>query len=343
MKEPDANGLIQQFLRVPLICLPTYLQGRLPSHTFYDLFRATGFKTFKYALLIVASLLIWIGCSYADDKGMTDDQARQQCFKGKTIYCLALGIKEEKSGHQERALELFRIACKKHSTPGHLRACTPLLNLALKMNRLDEEVAPLEARCRPGGDDITCFYLGKEYLKMANLERADRYLRTLCNMQFRPPDSDDYGPCYHLAKGYKQAGQWYRARELFQFDCENHSEKGQPSCAALKDLAEMERVHREYAQKGILGFHPIEGALFFVVFMSVLNVWIWFQGGRRGLKYLSLAAPLVIWGSALVWVYWPDKPEFPASQWAVIYFALLQVSGMAIFAFRKLQKTRIPR
>ena len=288
-------------------------------------------------------MLLWAGCAYADEEGMSDNQARQQCFKGKTIYCLALGIKEEKAGNQERALELFRIACKKHPTPGHLRACTPLLNLAKIMNRLDEEVAPLEARCRPGGDQITCFYLGKEYLKMANMERADQYLASLCNMQFLPPDSDDYGPCYHLAKGYEHAGQWYRARELFQFDCEHHSEKGQPSCEALKSLTKIEKVHLEWAQKGIRASYPVEGVLFFVVFLSVLNVWIWFKGGRWGLKYLSLAAPLIIWGSALTWVYWPEKPEFPASQWAVIYFSLLQVSGMAIFAFRKLQATRNSR
>ena len=105
----------------------------------------------------------------------------------------------------------------------------------------------------------------------------------------------------------------------------------------------MEQIHRQLAQRGIRGFDPVEGVLLFVVIMSVLNVWIWFRGGRWGLKYLSLAAPVVVWGSALTWVYWPDKPEFPVSQWAVIYFALLQVSGMAIFAFRKLQATDVSR
>jgi len=288
--------------------------------------------------------LVWVCGAYAGDKELSDDQARQQCFKGKTIYCLALGIKEEKAGRQERALELYRTACKKHPTPGHLRACTPLLNLAWKMNRLNEEVKPLEARCKGGrGDDITCFYLGKEYLKMANVERGNFYLETLCHRGFRPPDPHDYGPCYHLAKGYEHTGQWYEARELFQFDCESHSENGQPSCEALKELGERERVHRELAQKGIRGSDPVESILLFIVFMSVLNMWIWFKAGRWSLKYLSLGAPLVVWGLALTWVYWPDKPEFPASQWAVICFALLQVSGMAIFAFRKLQTTHIPR
>ena len=303
---------------------------------FNGLSPATGFQGLSWALLIIVVQLIWVCSAYADEVELNDDQVRQQCFKGKTIYCIALGIKEEKAGHLERALELYRIACKKHPTPGYLRAFTPLLSLARKMNVLNEEVAPLEARCRGGrGDDITCFYLGKEYLRMADIKRA-WYLENLCTKGFRPPDPHDYGPCYHLARGYEQAGQWYEARELYEFDCKNHLENGQSSCTALKELAKMEQIHRQLAQKGIRGFDPVEGILLFVVFMSVLNVWIWFKCGRWGLKYLSLAAPVVVWGAAMTWVYWPDKPEFPANQWAVIYFALLQVSGTAILAHRAL-------
>ncbi|MDH3257722.1 MAG: hypothetical protein OEM27_08885, partial [Nitrospinota bacterium] len=108
-------------------------------------------------------------------------------------------------------------------------------------------------------------------------------------------------------------------------------------CAALEELVNMERIHRELAQNGIRGSDPIEDVLLFIVLISVLNLWIWFKGGRRGLRYLSLAAPLIVWGAALVWVYWPEKPAFPTSQWVVIYFSLLQVSGMAVFAFRKLR------
>jgi tetratricopeptide (TPR) repeat protein len=293
----------------------------------------------KYTFLIIAVLLVWVGYAHSDEKVLNDDQARQQCFKGKAIYCIALGIKEEKAGHRERALELYRAACKNHVTPGHLRACTPLLGLAWKMNRLDEEVEPLRARCRKG-DDITCFYLGQEYLKMANMERADRYLKSLCDMQFRPPDPANYGPCYHLAKGYEQIGQWDQARELFQFDCERNAEHAQHSCAALKELAEMEKVHRELAQKGIRGFDPVEAVLLFIVFMSVLHVWIWFKGGRGGLKYLSLAAPVVIGSATLTWVYWPDKQEYPASQWSVLFFAFLLVMGMAVFAYRALHSPK---
>lgn len=61
------------------------------------------------------------------------------------------------------------------------------------------------------------------------------------------------------------------------------------------------------------------------------------------MKYLSLAAPAMVWGAALTWVYWPDKPDFPANQWAVIYFSLLQVSGVAIFAYRALHFPNISR
>ena len=302
-----------------------------------------GYLCFSpFFVIFVAVQLFCSSFGMAADEYTTDDQARQQCFKGKSIYCIALGIKEEKAGHQERALELYRTACKNHITPGHLRACTPLLSLAWKMNRLDEEVEPLRARCRKG-DNVTCFYLGQEYLKMANMERTDRYLGSLCDMQFRPPDPANYGPCYHLAKGYEQAGQWNRARELFQFDCERNAEHGRYSCAALKELAEMEKVHRELAQKGIRGFDPVESILLFIVFMSVLHVWIWFKGGRGGLKYLSLAAPVVIGGATLTWVYWPDKPEYPASQWVVLFFAFQLVTGMAVFAYRALYPPNISR
>lgn len=277
-----------------------------------------------------------------EEAELNDDQARQQCFKGKTIYCLALGIKEEKAGHQQSALELYRTACKNHISPGHLRACTPLLNLAWKMHRLDEEAAPLEIRCKEENLSI-CFYLGQEYLKQVEIEKASRHLEPLCRSNFRPPDPANYGPCYHLAKGFEQTGQWNRARELLQFDCERNAEHAQDSCTALKELAEMEKVHLELAQKGIRNIDPVEAILLFVVFMSVLNVWIWFKGGRRGLKYLVWAAPVMIWGAALTWVYWPDKQEYPASQWAVLFFAFLLVTGMAVFAYRALYPPNVSR
>ena len=301
---------VQLFLKVPLINLSKYSQAGPTRRNFCYSSPFAQFKYFRYIFLNIVVYLIWACCAYAGEDELTDDQARQQCFQGKTIYCLALGIKEEKAGHQERALELYRTACKKYSTPGHLRACTPLLSLAWKMKRLNEEVAPLETLCKKG-NSTTCFYLGKEYLKLVEMEDAVRHLKPLCRSHFRSPTSDDHGPCYHLAKGYEQTGQWNQARELFHFDCETNSQHAQPSCKALEELTEMENTHRELAQKGIRISDPIEDVLLFLVLISVLNVWIWFKGGRQGLRYLSLAAPLVVWGSALVWVYWPEKPEFP--------------------------------
>ena len=295
-----------------------------------------------FFMLFMAIQFLCPASGTTDEGELTDDQARRQCFKGEAIYCLALGIKEEEAGHQERALELYRTACKKHPTPGHLRACTPLLGLARKMNRLDEEAVPLEVRCKED-DPVTCFYLGQEYLKLVEMEAAARHLEPLCRNHFRPPDPANYGPCYHLAKGYEQAGRWNRALELFQFDCEIHAEKGQPSCVALKELVEMERVHRELGQKGIRGFDPVESILLFVVFMSVLNVWIWCKGGRWGLKYLVWVAPAMVWGGAVTWVYWPDKPEYPPSQWAVLFFAFLLVTGVAAFAYRALYPPNVSR
>lgn len=309
---------------------------------FYDLSPASGFEFLKKALLTITVLFIWVCSAYAEEEMLNDDQAREQCFKGKTIYCIALGIKEEKAEHPERALELYRSACKNHRTPGHLRACTPLLNLAWKMNRLEEEVAPLENRCKEG-NPVTCFYLGQEYLKLVQMEAAARHLEPLCRNHFRPPDPANYGPCYHLAKGFEQTGQWNRARDLLQFDCERNAEHAQHSCTALKELAEMEQVHRQLAQKGIRGIEPVESVLLFVVFMSVLNVWIWFKGGRWGLIYLVWVAPVVVGSSAVTWIYWPDKLEYPASQWTVIYFALLQVTGTAVFAYRALYPPHVSR
>ena len=87
---------------------------------------------------------------------------------------------------------------------------------------------------------------------------------------------------------------------------------------------------------GLVVVVPVESVLLFVVFMSVLNVWIWFKGGRWGLKYLVWVAPVVVWSGAITWVYWPDKLEYPSSQWAVLFFAFLLVTGVAAFAYRAL-------
>jgi tetratricopeptide (TPR) repeat protein len=325
-----------------LINLMNPSQARSPGRPFNCFFPATVLPFLRGTFQIITILLIWVCCAYADEETLNDDQARQQCVQGKAIYCLALGIKEEKAGHRERALDLYRTACKTHPSPGHLRACTPLLSLAWKMNRLDEEATPLEALCKDGKPS-TCFYLGQEYLKLVEMEKAARHLEPLCRNGFRPPDPANFGPCFHLAKGFEQAGQWDRARELLQFDCERNAEHAQHSCVALNELAEMERIHRELAQKGIRGSDPVEGVLLFLVLMSVLNVWIWFKGGEWGLKYLVWVAPVLVWSGAVTWIYWPDKLEYPASQWAVIYFALLQVSGTAVLGYRALYPQTLPR
>ena len=289
----------------------------------------------KTAVLIFAALVFQIPLALAEPEGLDSDQARQQCFKGQTIYCLALGISEERAGQQERALELYRTGCVKHPTPGHLRACTPLLNLAWKMNRLDEEVAPLENKCKEGSA-ITCYYLGKEYLKITQMDRAIRHLDPLCRKQYQPPVTDDFGPCYHLAKAFEQTGHWNRAKQLYQLGCEAHIQTAQPNCEALKELVDMEKVHRELAQKEIRKFYPGKPVLLFVVLMSFLHVGIWFKGGRVGIRYLNWLAPIVIMGGALAWTLWPEKPAYPPSQWVVIFFTLLQAMGMAVFAYRKM-------
>ncbi len=295
----------------------------------------------RFFTSIILFCLLCPAYVWPDGEDLDTDQARRKCFQGKTIYCLALGMAEEKAGHPERALEVYRSACKKHRTPGHLRACTPLLNLARRMDRLDAEAAPLEARCRQG-HTVTCFYLGKEYLKIVEIEKAARHLAPLCRSGFRPPVPDDYGPCYHLAKGFEQTGQWRRARELFQLDCDPAAGTEQPGCLALGELAELETAHSQLRQQGIRKLNASEGVFLFIVLMSFLHIGIWFKGGIWGLKYLSRWAPLVIWSGAMAWIYWPGKPEYPSNQWAVIFFVLLLVMGMAGFAYRNLQASPPP-
>jgi hypothetical protein len=269
----------------------------------------------------------------AEEEELNHDQARRECFKGKTIYCLALGMAEERAGHRKRALELYRIACKKYPSPGHLRACSPLLTLSRAMGRLEEEAAPLEQRCREG-HTLTCYYLGREYLKITEINMAARHLGPLCRNGFRPPSEDDYGPCYHLGKGYEHAGDWNRAREVYELDCRRPGGES-PGCRALVKLAETEKAHRQMAQTGIRKFDPVEGVLLFVVFMSILHAAMGLHGGRPGMKYLSLGAPLIIGAGVMAWIYWPDKPEYPANQWAVMGFALLEAMGLAVWALRQ--------
>lgn len=296
----------------------------------------------KYVFLIPVISLSWATLAQADEKVLNNDLARQECFKGQTIYCLALGMAEERTGHQERALELYRSACKNHSTPGHLRACAPLLALARQMNRLDQEAAPLEARCREG-NTVTCFYLGKVYLNISELERASRHLEPLCRSRFEPPGADDYGSCYHLAKGFEQAGQWSRARKFFELDCDPDTSQEQPNCLALTELADLEKAHSRLRQKGISSLRLLEAVLLFVVLMSCLHVWIWVKGGRPGMKYLSRLAPVIIWGGSLAWIFWPGKPAYPSNQWAVIFFVLLLAMGMAGGAYLNLRASKVTR
>lgn len=293
------------------------------------------------ALLTLALLGFGISLAEAGEEELDSDQARKECFEGKIAYCLALGLAEERAGNTEQALNLYRSACQSHVTPGHLRACSPLLTLARKIDRLEHEAAPLEQRCRKG-HTLTCYYLGREYLNVAEIEHAARHLEPLCRSGFRAPSQDDYGPCYHLAKGYENTGQWNHAREGYQFDCEHNPVQPAPGCLALKKLTHMESVHRKLAQTGLRSIDLSEMVLLWVVVMSFAHVGLWFMGGRWGWIYLCYGAPPLIWGGVLSWLYWPGKPEFPANQWPVIFCALILTVGSAVLAFRQLHDNRPP-
>ena len=295
-----------------------------------------AFSRFAVWMILLIAVCMAVPAGVTAKEVQESDKARRECFKGQTIYCIALGLAEERSGRHERALELYRLACKNHPTPGHLRACTPLLTLARQMGRLEEESEPLEARCREG-NTITCFYLGKEYLKLTDMQNASRHLEPLCRNQFKPPDPDDYGSCYHLAKGYEQTGQWNEARKFYELDCGPDETAGEPSCLALGELAKLEQAHSRIRQQGIRQWMAAEGLMLFLVVMSLVNVGFWLKGSRVLLRFLMIPGPVIVWSVFLVWMYWSGKPQYPITQWAVMGFALLLASGLALLSWLKLQ------
>ena len=200
-----------------------HIFGLFPSSTL-------GWKTALFFLAI-------LGIS---DFALAENKAkpqyiREKCLKGITIYCLAAGMEEQKVGELEQALEYFRLACESHPAMGHFKACTPYLSLAMELGRLDSAAMGFNSRCKDG-DNKTCFYLAKEFLKITAYEKAHILLERLCSERFRPPDSEDYGPCYHLGVSYLKTRNSGRAKEIFRFDCRASGEHRSPSCIRYDEL-----------------------------------------------------------------------------------------------------------
>ncbi|NIP99869.1 MAG: hypothetical protein GWM98_05320 [Nitrospinaceae bacterium] len=168
------------------------------------------------------------------------------------------------------------------------------------------------------------------------MDKAAVHMEPLCHRNFRPPDADDYGPCYHMAKGYQRAQRWEPAKDLFEFDCRRDAVSGHPSCQALEKMLILKEELRQAAWDRLRPVETAEGFLLLVVLMSLIHAVLWFKGGAGVLTWMIYGAPVVVWGGVLTWVYWPEKPEFPANQWAVVAFTLFLVCGLALVAlYRK--------
>ncbi|MFQ5449730.1 MAG: tetratricopeptide repeat protein [Nitrospinaceae bacterium] len=265
------------------------------------------------------------------------DSYREQCLKGVTIYCLSIGLAEQKAGNLDRALEYYRSACENHLTQGHLRACTPFLSLAKQMGRLETASEKLESRCR-AGNDLVCFYLAKEYLKVAAYSRGYGHLERLCRQDYRPPDPGDYGPCYHLGNSLDQTGDLQRALDIFKFDCNRDRPLSKPSCDRYEAI--MMRIKRGegIAKAHIRKFAPIELVPFLLVLMPLLGWGILITGRRRGLRFLRIPLPGLTLACWAVWESWGRHGFYFSASLSFILPAVFMVLFMGWLAHRRLQK-----
>jgi tetratricopeptide (TPR) repeat protein len=228
------------------------------------------------------------------------DSYRSECSNGKTIYCIAIGMEEQKAGNLETALKHYQSACENHPSQGHLRACTPFLSLAGQMKRLNEASAGLEALCK-GGDDIVCFYLAKEYFKIGETHRGFVHLERLCRDNFLPPDKADYGPCYHLGINLKKTGELKRAEKIFNFDCDRDPLGAEPSCDQVEAVRLLIRQDKINDGKNVKELKVIEGAALGIVAIPFLGLFLLKIGKKFSLLFLRIPAPVL---TVFCWALW---------------------------------------
>lgn len=286
---------------------------------------------------------LWLGMTggwakpvWAQQDQIDIQQAKKECGKGVTIYCLALGMAEEREGNREAALGYYRTACASHPSSGHLRACTPLLFLASQMGRLEEEARPLEAKCHDG-DTQTCFYLGKEYLKIGGLNQASRLLVPLCRDGYRPQDPNDYGACYHMARGFERNQNYAHAEELFALDCQRDPEKARSSCEALHRIMYVLQKNEEAAWGSVQRFHPLELALLVLVCTPLVGTWLWSRNRPWAWQCLRVG-PLIAGICLVLWEFAPKTGNLPPSDRVISVLSFLSVVGLAALAHQKLQE-----
>lgn len=224
----------------------------------------------------------------------------KKCSQGITIYCLAAGMEEQKSGNLEIALRYYQFACENHSSKGHLRACTPYLSLASKMERLHIASARLESLCSEG-NDVICFNLAKEYFKIAEYHRGFVHLEKLCRENFQPPDKLDYGPCYHLGINLKKIRGLKRAQKIFSFDCDRDPVTAQPSCNQVEAVKLMIQQEAVAERQKVKALKPIELAALGMVVVPLAGGVLLRSRRKIVLNFLRLPVPAL---TLLCWSFW---------------------------------------
>jgi hypothetical protein len=278
-----------------------YTHGLLRNGWYFSR-QGMGFL-FRYGLLLldVGILLVLIFPAIAFSKDPQDlDSYRKECGNGKTIYCIAIGMEEQKAGNLEAALKHYQSACESHLSRGHLRACTPFLSLARQMDRLDKASAGLEALCK-SGDDVVCFYLAKEYFKITEYHRGYVHLERLCRDDFKPPDKADYGPCYHLGDNLKKIGEMKRARKIFNFDCDRDPLVAKPSCDQAEAVRLLIRQGQEHGGKNVKQIEMIEALALGVVALPFFGLILLKTGGKFALTLSRIPVPALTF---FCWALW---------------------------------------
>ncbi len=294
---------------------------------------------FRWGLLMqVAGVLLAISLPLTAHSQEPHDleSYRSECLSGKTIYCIAIGMEEQKAGNLETALKHYQSACESHPSQSHLRACTPFLSLARQMKRLNEASAGLEALCK-GGDDTVCFYLAKEYFKITEYHRGFVHLERLCRDNFLPPDKADYGPCYHLGNNLKKIDELKRAEKIFNFDCDRDPITAKPSCDQGEAVRLLIRQGKINGEKNVKELKMIELAALGVAAIPLLSLFLLKWGRKFTLMFLRIPASALTF---LCWALWEPHAQRELILRADLFFiipAVLLTLLTAWSAHRKLQ------
>ncbi len=259
------------------------------------------------------------------------DSSRSKCAEGQTIHCLALGMEAEKSGDSGTALLYYRKACKSHSVAGGLRACTPLLSLANSLGRLDSEARFLEEKCEHG-NAVTCYHLGKEYLKVRKYAEALQHLEPLCRQGFKPTDSHDLGPCFHLARSFHARKIYQEARTFYQLDCGVDIERVHPSCESLRNINLIFALTPEATVSRRTQVSVEDWAFYLLALIPALGVLIWFFCRSFGIWYLRWVSPLLFVAVGLTWFLYLNTGPVVPTEVVILFSGFITVCGLSLFS-----------